>query len=155
MCQNLYLLMFMYFHFERAEAERRKREEAERKAKLDEILEKQRQRERELEEKAERQKREMLARPLVEPRPVEPAVPAPAAPIAVTTAPAPGRYVPRHRRQEAAAAQVAAEPDRRGIRPDDRPALSSDRWRSDRSDERRPSPFGVGSKSTWSSSRPR
>lgn len=153
MCQNLWLVMFMYFHFERAEAERRKREEAERKAKLDEILEKQRQRERELEEKAERQKREMLARPLVEPRPVEPAVPAPAAPIAVTAAPAPGRYVPRHRRQEAAPGQVAAEPDRRGQ--DDRPTLSNDRWRSDRSDERRPPSFGVGSKSTWSSSRPR
>lgn len=152
MCQNLCLLMFIYFHFECAEAERRKREEAERKAKLDEILEKQRQRERELEEKAERQKREMLARPLVEPRPVEPAVPAP---IAVTTAPAPGRYVPRHRRQEAAPGQVATEPDRRGIRPDDRPALSNDRWRSDRSDERRPPSFGVGPKSTWSSSRPR
>lgn len=155
MCQNLCLVMFKYFHFERAEAERRKREEAERKAKLDEILEKQRQRERELEEKAERQKREMLARPLVEPRPVEPVVPAPAAPIAVTAAPAPGRYVPRHRRQEAGPGQVAAEPDRRGIRPDDRPAVSNDRWRSDRSDEQRPSSFGVGSKSTWSSSRPR
>ncbi|KAM5561094.1 hypothetical protein ABKV19_021947 [Rosa sericea] len=149
------------------EAERRRREEAERKAKLDEIAEKQRLRERELEEKAERQKREMLARPAieprpveprpVEPRPVEPVVPAPAAPaapIAVTAnAPnAPGRYVPRHRRQEAA---PAAEPDLRGIRPDERPALSNDRWRSDRSDERRPPAFGAGSKSTWSSSRPR
>ncbi|XP_050380282.1 eukaryotic translation initiation factor 3 subunit A [Argentina anserina] len=138
----------------REEAERRRREEAERKAKLDEIAEKQRLRERELEEKAERQKREMLARPSIEPRPVEPVVPAPAAPIAVTTAPpSAGRYVPRHRRQEGAPA--AAEPAPRGTRPDDRPALSNDRWRSDHSDERRPSSFGAGSKSTWSSSRPR
>ncbi|KAL6142562.1 hypothetical protein ACLB2K_060841 [Fragaria x ananassa] len=135
----------------REEAEQRRREEAERKAKLDEIAEKQRQRERELDEKAERQKRELLARPGIEPRPIEPVVPAPAAPIAVA-APAPGKYVPRHLRQGVPAAP-AAEP--RGVRPDDRPTLSNDRWRSDRSDERRPPAFGAGSKSTWSSSRPR
>ncbi|KAL9248868.1 Eukaryotic translation initiation factor 3 subunit A-like protein [Drosera capensis] len=151
----------------REEAERKKKEEAERKAKLDEIAEKQRQREREAEEK-ERLRRESLLGRSTEPfsRPSDPLgnaqpVPAVAAPAAT---PAPGKYVPRHLRQQPAVGPAPPpELDRwGGGRRDDRPA--TDRWRNDSSrsfgggsrDDRRPpggSGSGSGSGSTWSSSR--
>ncbi|KAM1549307.1 hypothetical protein ACFX1Z_010380 [Malus domestica] len=134
----------------REEAERKGKEEAERKAKLDEIAEKQRQRERELEEKERLRKEALFGRPAEIPRPAEPRTEPASAPPAV--APAPGKYVPRHLRQRGAEApgQASPEPDRRGIRPEDRPPPSSDRWRSD-SDERRPALGGGGPR--WSSSR--
>ncbi|KAM0934722.1 putative proteasome component (PCI) domain, eukaryotic translation initiation factor 3 subunit A [Dioscorea sansibarensis] len=146
------------------EAERKKREEAERKAKLDEIAERQRQREREIEEKKERERKEALlgrssepvarpADPVPAPRPVEPVA---ASAAAATNAPAPGKYVPRFRRSEAAAAPPSENTDRWG-RSDDRPAQANDRWRGD---DRRPLGGGGGSRlssssSSWSSSRNR
>lgn len=153
----------------REEAERRKREEAERKAKLDEIAEKQRQRERELEEKERLRRQQLLANepparssePSARPQP-EAAAPAAAAAAAAPT-PAPGKYVPRHLRERAAAAESPAtgqapppEPDRWGRRDDlDRP--TPDKWRNDdrRSfgDDRRGFGGGDRSRSTWSSSR--
>lgn len=160
-------LTWCLFH---AEDERRKKEEAERKAKLDEIAEKQRQRERELEEK-ERLRREALlgrsteafsnpSEPPAGTRPSEP----PAA-VAVTAAnndgaaappPSTGKYVPRFLRlqkQEGSAQAPPPEPDRWTSRQDSRRSPPpGDRWRS--GDDRRPT-FGSGSRSTWSSSRPR
>ncbi|XP_010024099.2 eukaryotic translation initiation factor 3 subunit A [Eucalyptus grandis] len=155
----------------REEAERRRKEEAERKAKLDEIVEKQRQREKELEEKEKQWKETILghSRPVEPPpasTPVEPAAaPAAAAPAAAAAA-APaaaaaaasntGRYVPKFLREktEGPGGAPPPEPDRWGSRgrPDDRYSQPGDRWRSD---DRRPSAFGGGSRSTWSSSRPR
>ncbi|AES80980.2 eukaryotic translation initiation factor 3 subunit A isoform X2 [Medicago truncatula] len=87
------------------EAERKKKEETERLAKLAEILEKQRQREREVEEKAEKQKREALAGKPNEPA-LRPYKPPPArrslesdtAAPATSSAPAPGKYIPKFRR---------------------------------------------------------
>lgn len=166
----------------REEAERRRKEEAERKAKLDEIVEKQRQREKELEEKEKQWKETILghSRPVEPPpasTPVEPAA-APAAAAAAAAAPAAaaaaaaapaaaaaaaaaaasntGRYVPKFLREktEGPGGAPPPEPDRWGSRgrPDDRYSQPGDRWRSD---DRRPSAFGGGSRSTWSSSRPR
>ncbi|GMH20517.1 hypothetical protein Nepgr_022358 [Nepenthes gracilis] len=151
----------------REEAEMRRKEEAEHRAKMDEIAEKQRQRERELDEK-ERIRREQLRGRSTEPT-IMPSGPLGAAhpdlgiiaPAAAAPSPAPGKYVPRFKRQsEGAAAQAPTpEPDRWGSgRHDDRP---SDRWRSDDSrsfgsgsrDERRPFGGGGSSRSTWSSSR--
>ncbi|CAM8914744.1 unnamed protein product [Rhodiola kirilowii] len=91
----------------REEEDRRKKEEAERRAKLDEIAEKQRQREREIEERARLQKETLLGR-ATEPkpfdlggvRPAEPQTTAPPATAAASAAPAPGKYVPKHRRAE-------------------------------------------------------
>ncbi|XP_028765436.1 eukaryotic translation initiation factor 3 subunit A [Neltuma alba] len=145
----------------REEAERRKKEEAEHLAKLAEILEKQRQRERELEEKAERQKKEALfgrsgeaaVKPLEPPaRPLEagPTATAPAA-AGAAAASAPGKYVPKFRRERAEVPNPAAplEADR-WTNPS---RQDGDRWRSD---DRRPA-FGAGggsrSSSAWSSSR--
>ncbi|KAL3728396.1 hypothetical protein ACJRO7_033046 [Eucalyptus globulus] len=161
----------------REEAERRRKEEAERKAKLDEIVEKQRQREKELEEKEKQWKETILghSRPVEPPpasTPVEPAAapaaaaPAAAAAAAAAAAPAAaaataaasnsGRYVPKFLREktEGPGGAPPPEPDRWGSRgrPDDRYSQPGDRWRSD---DRRPSAFGGGSRSTWSSSRPR
>lgn len=159
----------------REEAERRRKEEAERKAKLDEIVEKQRQREKELEEKEKQWKETILghSRPVEPPpasTPVEPAAApaaaAPAAAAAAAAAPAAaaaaaaasntGRYVPKFLREktEGPGGAPPPEPDRWGSRgrPDDRYSQPGDRWRSD---DRRPSAFGGGSRSTWSSSRPR
>ncbi|GMN43979.1 hypothetical protein TIFTF001_013182 [Ficus carica] len=154
----------------REEDERRKKEEAERKAKLDEIAEKQRQRERELEEK-ERLRREALlgksteafSKPSEPPAGTRPSEP-PAA-VAVTVAnndgaaappPSTGKYVPRFLRlqkQEGSAQAPPPEPDRWTSRQDGRRSPPpGDRWRS--GDDRRPT-FGSGSRSTWSSSRPR
>ena len=147
----MYLPNLRCFH--PPEAERRKKEEAERLAKLAEIAEKQRQRERELEEK-ERQRREALLGRSTEPasRPSEPPAhplePGSAAPAAAA-APAPGKYVPKFRREKDGTGAPPPEPDRwtnSSSRPD------GDRWRSD---DRRPA-FGSGggrSSSTWSSSR--
>jgi len=156
-----------------AEAERRKREEAERKAKLDEIAEKQRQRERELEEKERLRRQQLLAsepparpsEPFARPHPeAAPAASASASASAAApaTTPAPGKYVPRHLRERAAAESPAtgqalpSEPDRWGRR-DDRDRPAGDKWRSDdrRSfgDDRRGFGGGERSRSTWSSSR--
>ncbi|KAI0495813.1 hypothetical protein KFK09_022118 [Dendrobium nobile] len=143
----------------REEEERRKKEEAERKAKLDEIAEKQRQREKELEEKDRLIKEALRGRnidPLPRPadsgaglRSVEPAGAAAAA-----APPSAGKYVPRFRREGAAA--PPAEPDKRHGH-DDRPSQTSDRWRSDDRD-RRSSFTGSrlpSSSTSWSSSRTR
>ncbi|XP_008809196.2 eukaryotic translation initiation factor 3 subunit A-like [Phoenix dactylifera] len=138
------------------EEERRKKEEAERKAKLDAIAERQRQRERELEEK-ERLRRESLLVRTAEPpsRPAD-AVSGlrPSEPIAAASSA--GKYVPKFRQRADSLQAAPPEPDRWG-RQDDRLPQSSDRWRSD---DRRPSYGGGGSKfpsssSSWSSSRPR
>ncbi|MED6111004.1 Eukaryotic translation initiation factor 3 subunit A [Stylosanthes scabra] len=142
----------------REEAERRRKEEAERLAKLEEIAEKQRQRERELEEK-ERQRREALLGRAAEPasrpteapaRPLESGTAAPAA-AAAAAAPAPGKYVPRFRREKTDSGAAPPETDRwnnSSSRPD-----GGDKW--GRSEDRRPA-FGSGrSSSTWSSSRNR
>ncbi|XP_020706128.1 eukaryotic translation initiation factor 3 subunit A-like [Dendrobium catenatum] len=146
----------------REEEERRKKEEAERKAKLDEIAEKQRQREEELEEKERLRKEALRGRnldPLPRPadsgtglRSVEP--PPAAAAAAAAAPPSAGKYVPRFRREGAAA--PPAEPDKRHGH-DDRPAQTSDRWRSDDRD-RRSSFTGSrlpSSSTSWSSSRTR
>lgn len=145
---------------QREEAERRRKEEAERKAKLDEIAEKQRQRERELEEKERQWREEVLGRsPAAAPaRAIETPAVARAAEPGVTTAPTPGKYVPKFKRASAeSAAQPQAPPpaasDRWGSRPDDRAPPHTDRWR----DDHRPSSFGSSGppRSTWSSSRAR
>ncbi|KAG7964737.1 hypothetical protein I3843_09G185500 [Carya illinoinensis] len=140
------------------EAERIRKEQAERKAKLDEIAEKQRQRERELEEK-ERQRREALlgkstevplkaSEPPAVARPSESGSAAPAA--AAAAAAAPGKYVPRFKRESSGPA-APPEPDRwGGNRQDDRTPQAGDRWRSD---DRRFSSGGPRFASTWSSSR--
>ena len=129
------------WHLGYAEAERRKKEEAERKAKLDEIAEKQRQRERELEAR-ERLRRQQLLASGPSARPSEPFVrahpeAAPPAAAAAAAAPAPGKYVPRHLREKAAAVGSPAvrqasppEPDHWGRR-DDRDRPTADNWRSD------------------------
>ncbi|KAK9691948.1 hypothetical protein RND81_09G230900 [Saponaria officinalis] len=139
---------------EREEKERKKKEDAERQAKLDAIAAKQRQKELEIEEKKRREKEQLLAGELPA-RPSEPLsrpqAEAPAAPA--SSAPAPGRYVPRHLRGNAEAAAAprqapASETDRWG-RKDERPA--GDRWRSD--GDRRGGFGGGSSTSSWSSSR--
>ncbi|KAK8638623.1 hypothetical protein V6N13_137038 [Hibiscus sabdariffa] len=121
----------------REEAERGRKEEAERKAKLDEIAEKQRQRERELEEK-ERVRREALLRRSTEglARPSE--LPA----VSRTAEPAPGKYVPRFRREtpKSSAPTPTSEPDRwvkpassepdRQVAGSRAPPPQSDRWTS-------------------------
>ncbi|KAF7818517.1 Eukaryotic translation initiation factor 3 subunit A [Senna tora] len=140
------------------EAERRRKEEAERLAKLAEMAEKQRQRERELEEK-ERQRREALLgrsteatlKPSEPPRTLDTGSAAPAAAAAPSSAP--GKYVPKFRRERTeGTAPPPPDNDRwtnAGSRQD------GDRWRSD---DRRPA-FGAGggsrSSSSWSSSRNR
>ncbi|CAK9188598.1 unnamed protein product [Ilex paraguariensis] len=147
----------------REEAERRRKEDAERKAKLDEIAEKQRQRELELEEKERRRKEEEVFRKptAAPPRPSEPSAiahpsePVPVAPTAA--APAPGKYVPRFKRDKGESLSQAPplQADRWGSggRQDDQASQESDRWR----DDRRPS-FGSGGgalRSTWSYSKTR
>lgn len=137
-------------------------------AKLEEIAEKQRQRERELEEKAERQRKEALfgrssdaaVKPL-EPsaRPLEAGSAPPAAPAAAAAATpatsAPGKYVPKFRREKADGPSPAAPPESDRWTGSGRQDGGGDRWRSG-SDDRR-SAFGSGggsrSSSTWSSSR--
>nr|XP_029120494.1 eukaryotic translation initiation factor 3 subunit A isoform X2 [Elaeis guineensis] len=151
----------------REEEERRKKEEAERKAKLDAIAERQRQRERELEEREKLRRDALLGKtaeppsqptdPVSGPRPSEPVAVAAAAAAAAAAASGAGKYVPKFRRERAEGLQAASpEPDRWG-RQDDRPPPFSDRWRSD---DRRPSYGGGGSRlpsssSSWSSSRSR
>lgn len=140
-----------------AEAERRRKEEAERRAKLDEIAEKQRQRERELEEKERLRREALLGKSTEAPpkavelpsggRPLESGAPAAAA---AAVAPAPGKYVPRFKREGPGLA-APAEPDRWG-KHDDRAAPAGDRWRGDD----RKSGFGGATgqrSSTWSSTR--
>ncbi|KAG1365293.1 putative Eukaryotic translation initiation factor 3 subunit A [Cocos nucifera] len=143
----------------REEEERRKKEEAERKAKLDAIAERQRQRERELEER-EKLRRDALLGKTAEPpsRPTDPVSgPRLSEPVAAAAAASSaGKYVLKFRRERAEGLQAASpEPDRWG-RQDDRQPQSGDRWRSD---DRRPSYGGGGSRlpssSSWSSSRSR
>lgn len=121
------------------------------------MAEKQRQRERELDEK-ERLRREALhGKPTEAPpkaaelppggRPLESGAPAAAA---AAVAPAPGKYVPKFKREGPGLAS-SAEPDRWG-KQEDRAAPAGDRWRGD---DRR-SGFGGATgprSSTWSSSR--
>ncbi|OMO56248.1 hypothetical protein COLO4_35714 [Corchorus olitorius] len=115
----------------REEAERRRKEEAERRAKLDEIAEKQRQRERELEEKERLRRESLLGRStdgLSRPSEV-PAVSRSSEPAAA--APAPGKYVPRFKREkvEGSAPAPPSEPDRWGSG-SKAPPSQSDRWGS-------------------------
>ncbi|RZC94459.1 hypothetical protein C5167_026190 [Papaver somniferum] len=124
------------------EAERIKKEALERKAKLDELAEKQRQREAEVEERVRKEREAQFRAPAV-----PAAAPAPApAPAAVSNAPGtaastPAKYVPKWKRGESSAVAVTPpEPDRRGSRPEDqRQPAATDRWRTDRTDDRRPS----------------
>lgn len=153
-----------------AEAERQRKIDEERRAKLDEIAEKQRQRERELEEKERKRRESLLGRssnglsePTVGSHPLEPGAVAPAtatttaSAAAATTASAAaataGKYVPKFRRErtEDSGQAPPSEPDRWGSsRQDDPTSQPSDRWRTE---DRRPSFGGGGSRSTWSSSR--
>lgn len=159
----------------REEAERQRKIDEERRAKLDEIAEKQRKIEQELDEKKERQRREaLLGRSTDGPsrssepigsRPSEPIAAAPAAAAAAaapaaaaaaaagSAAPSGGKYVPPVRRSNKTEGPGQAPPpesDRWGSSRQDTSQPTSDRWRSD---DRRPSFGGGGTKSTWSSSR--
>ncbi|KAG5244749.1 eukaryotic translation initiation factor [Salix suchowensis] len=147
------------------ETERRRKEEAERKAKLDEIAEKQRQRERELDEKERLRREALLVRATDGPsRSSElPAGPEPgaAAPAAAAGCTSPWKVC----------AQIPASSARPAPSDTDRwssarqPPSDTDRWSSggrfssggSRPDDRNPpsDKWGGGSKSTWSSSRPR
>ncbi|KAL6960070.1 Eukaryotic translation initiation factor 3 subunit A [Sarracenia purpurea var. burkii] len=150
------------------EAERKRKEEAEYKAKLDMIAEKQRQRELELEEKERARREELLGRTneVLPPRsydlpggaalPMEAGAAAPAAATAAASQPpSSGKYVPRFRRERSENVGQAplTESDRWGSnRQDDRTSQPRDSWRSD---DRRSS-FGAGSsgpRSSWSSSK--
>ncbi|KAI3960776.1 hypothetical protein MKW98_026168 [Papaver atlanticum] len=122
------------------EAERKKKEALERKAKLDELAEKQRQREAEVEERVRKEREAQFRAPAV---PAAAAAPAPAAVSGApgTAASAPAKYVPKWKRGESSAVAVTPpEPDRRGSRQEDqRQPAATDRWRTDRTDDRRPS----------------
>ncbi|KAJ8772048.1 hypothetical protein K2173_027225 [Erythroxylum novogranatense] len=152
----------------REEAESRRREEAERQAKLDEIAEKQRQRERELEEKEKLRREALLGRSTDGlSRPSE--LPAGSRPepvgVAATGTPTPGKYVlPKYRRAESSG-QAPADSDRWGVGsrqgPHDSDSWSrsgpkqfSDSW-SRAGPRQATGDYSGGSRSTWSSSRPR
>ncbi|KAI3984046.1 hypothetical protein MKX01_035173 [Papaver californicum] len=128
------------------EAEKKKKEELERKAKLDELAEKQRQREAEVEERVRMEREAQFNR--------APPVPAAAAPAAIsgmpgTTASAPAKYVPRFKRAESGAAAVTPpESDCWGSRQEDQRQPATDRWRTDRTDDRR-APAASGNTGRW------